>query len=81
MPVHDVAKTQQRTAEACDMIIGSAQTIIREGNVAICISLSTRYPPSFVSVTFVLIFCNNGISICLFIFATLRHRLSNIVAK
>jgi hypothetical protein len=53
MPVHYVAKAQERSAEACDISIGSMQRIISEGNVAICISLalSPRHPPSFVSVT------------------------------
>jgi hypothetical protein len=40
MAVHDVAKAQERTAEACDMSIRSVQRIISDGNVAICICLS-----------------------------------------
>jgi hypothetical protein len=50
MPVHDVAKVQERTSEACNISIGSVQRIISEGNVAICISLSLCAPPAFIPV-------------------------------
>jgi hypothetical protein len=48
MPVHDVAKAQESSAKACDISTGSAQRIIREGDVAICISLCAL--PTFVRV-------------------------------
>jgi hypothetical protein len=55
MPVYDVAKAQERTAQACDFNIEIVQRIISEGNVAnvISLSLSPRHPPSFVLVTLV----------------------------
>jgi hypothetical protein len=40
MPVHNVAKAQECTAEACNISIGNVQRIISDGNVAICILLS-----------------------------------------
>jgi hypothetical protein len=48
MPVHDVAKAQGRTVEACDFSIESVQRIINEGSVTLCIAPCT--PPSFVRV-------------------------------
>jgi hypothetical protein len=39
MTVNDIAKAQERTAEACDITTGSMQRIISEGNVAIYHSL------------------------------------------
>jgi hypothetical protein len=42
MPVHDVAKAQERNAEVCDVSCGSVRRIIGEGNVANFISLSLR---------------------------------------
>jgi hypothetical protein len=50
IPVHDVAKAQERTAEACDIIIGRVQRIISEGNVAFCIWLSLYASSAFVPV-------------------------------
>jgi hypothetical protein len=54
MPVHDVAKAQERIAEACDFSIRTLQRIISAGNVEISPPpppLSAHHPPSFVSVT------------------------------
>jgi hypothetical protein len=56
MPVHDVAKAQERIAEACDTSIGSAQR--SEDNVAICISLSLCAPPAFVPAGHFTLLCN-----------------------
>jgi hypothetical protein len=50
MPVHDVAKAQECTAEACDISNGSVQKIISEGNVAICVFFFLCAPPAFVRV-------------------------------
>jgi hypothetical protein len=62
MPVHFVAKSQERTGHECNIIIGSVQRIISDGNVAICISSLTHSlslslslalslsPPAFVRV-------------------------------
>jgi hypothetical protein len=46
MPVHDVAKPQECTAEASDISTESVQRI-SEGNIAICISISLCEPPAF----------------------------------
>jgi hypothetical protein len=53
VPVGDIVKAQERTAEACDTSIGSVQRINGEDNVAICLSLRATRLPSFVSVTLV----------------------------
>jgi hypothetical protein len=50
MPVHNVAKAQECTAESCDTSIESVQRIIRKGNVAIFILLSLCVPPAFIPV-------------------------------
>jgi hypothetical protein len=50
MPVHDVAKAQERTAEAWDIRIRSVQRIISEGNAAICISPSLWAEPASICV-------------------------------
>jgi hypothetical protein len=52
MPVHEIRKVQERTAEACDINIGSVQRIISAGSVTVCLSLSLSLcaPPTFVRV-------------------------------
>jgi hypothetical protein len=51
MLVHDVAKLQERTAEACDISTESVQRIIGEGNVAMSFSVRAICL-SFMPVTF-----------------------------
>jgi hypothetical protein len=51
MPVHDVAKAQERTAEVCDTSTRIVQRIISEGSVAVfSLSFSPCTPPVFVRV-------------------------------
>jgi hypothetical protein len=49
MPVHDDAKVQESTAEACDFFTENVQIIISEGNVAMSFCLRVIHL-SFVAV-------------------------------